>query len=102
MVSLTSHVGGAVLGTQQAMLATYVPMYLFRTAATIGALLWTYYADRYPTNKAINFGSFIANTLILFSWLGDWGLYGAYQGWTKSGGSVGNSACAAGTAWCSM
>lgn len=50
-VSLVSYGGGSNLGIQQDQINRYMPVYFFRSAATIGAILMTYYADRYPLSK---------------------------------------------------
>ena len=62
-VSLVSYGGGSNLGVQQSQISTYLPVLFFRSAATIGAILMTYYADAFPQSRAVNFGSFVANTM---------------------------------------
>lgn len=82
-VSLTAYTGGVALTTQTTMISSYAPTFFYRSAASIGAILMILYADRWPLNRAINFGSFTVNTLILFSWFADGGLYETYQGRIK-------------------
>ena len=50
-VALVSYGGGSNMGIQYDQIKNYLPVYFFRSAATIGAILMAYYADRYPGSR---------------------------------------------------